>query len=191
MPKKPNPRKASDYERHRAESERLGVLDFFEDLIDKGNNPGFAAMLAQRQPPGSKGTERAFLEGMHGWADNVSKECATELHRQAKNAGIATQGKKYIGGLGRPTDPGAWVSTMDDVTETAKRKGLTVTGAINYQAPAQKPKRVRMAEDLVQHQMAVECHKDPGLAEKVKKSPKKMRDLREKVINKHSKPVKE
>ena len=76
MPKKPNPRKASDYERHRAESERLGVLDFFEDLIDKGNNPGFAAMLAQRQPPGSKGTERAFLEGMHGWADNVPQTVA-------------------------------------------------------------------------------------------------------------------
>ena len=55
--------------RHRAECERLGCAEFFDQLIEEGNNPGFAAMLAQRRPPGTKGTDRTFLEGSHHWAD--------------------------------------------------------------------------------------------------------------------------
>ena len=112
--------KNPDYERYRKQCEEAGRVDFYEHLILEGNNPGFAAMLAMQRPAGTKGTERAFLEGQQHWADKISHDCATELHRQAKNAGISTQGKKYIGGLGRPTDKMAWVSTQDDVSAALK-----------------------------------------------------------------------
>ena len=92
-------RKNKDYDRYRKQCEDSGRLDFYEHLIDEGNNPGFAAMLAMQSPAGAKGTERAFLEGQQHWADKIHPKGAQELHRQAKKAGISTQGKKYISGL--------------------------------------------------------------------------------------------
>jgi len=111
-----------------------------------------------------------------------------ELHRQAKKAGISTQGKKYIGGIGRPTDPMAWISTQDDVLTALKAKGLSAVGGVNYQAPEQEFKKSkRMADDVVHRFMSEELQKNPELAKKVKKSPKALKNLKEKVINKHSK----
>jgi hypothetical protein len=174
-------------DRHRAECERLGCVDFFDHLIEEGNNSGFAAMLAQRRPPGSKGTDRAFLEGTHGWADRMWPVNARNIHSIAKKAGISTQGKIYKGGLGRPNDPMAWISSAGDVLAAAKAKGYTVTGAVNYQAPAQQPKRIKMADDVAHDYMRRELAADPALAEKVKKKPKKLMELKEKVVEKHSK----
>ena len=174
-------------DRHRAECERLGCVEFFDHLIEEGNNSGFAAMLAQRRPPGSKGTDRAFLEGTHGWADKMWKANAKSIHDIAKKAGIATQGKVYKGGLGKPNDPMAWVSSTSDVLAAAKAKGYTVTGAVNYQAPAQQPKRKKMADDIAADYMQRELAADPALVEKVKKKPKKLMELKEKVVEKFSK----
>ena len=179
--------KHRDYERYRKECEEVGREDFYDHLIEEGNNPGFAAMLAMQRPAGTKGTERAFLQGQHNWADKISYEAAEALHWQAKKAGISTQGKKYIGGLGRPTDPQAWISTQDDVRGALKRKGLSAVGGVNYKAPEQEFKKKRMGNDVIQRFMAEELQNNPDLAKKVKKNPKKLQDLKNKVIQKHSK----
>ena len=52
-----------DYIRYYKQCDDAGRVDFYEYLINEGNNPGFAAMLAMQKPAGTKGTERAFLEG--------------------------------------------------------------------------------------------------------------------------------
>ena len=181
-------RKNKDYDRYRKQCEDSGRPDFYEHLIDEGNNPGFAAMLAMQSPAGAKGTERAFLEGQQHWADKIHPKGAQELHRQAKKAGISTQGKKYISGLGRPNDPMAWISTQDDVKAALKAKGFSATGGVNYEAPPQEfKKKKRMGDDVVNRFMSEELQKNPSLREEVSKSPKKLKALKNKVIEKHSK----
>ena len=44
-----------------------------------------------------------------------------------------------------------------------------------------------MSNDVVQRFMAEELQNNPDLAKKVKKNPKKLQDLKNKVIQKHSK----
>jgi len=172
-------------DRHRAECERLGCAEFFDQLIEDGNNSGFAAMLAQRRPPGSKGTDRAFLEGTHGWADKMWTANARDIHSMAKKAGISTQGKIYKGGLGRPNDPMAWVSSTSDVLAAAKAKGLTCSGAVNYQAPKQQPKRKALADDIRDNYVGNILAAEPKTLEKVKKNPKAINEVRERVVEKH------
>ena len=177
-----------DYTRYYKQCDDAGRVDFYEYLINEGNNPGFAAMLAMQKPAGTKGTERAFLEGQQHWADKISHDAADALHTMAKKAGISTQGKKYIGGIGKPDDPMAWISTQDDVRYALKEKGLSATGGVNYKAPEQEFEgRKKLADDLVEDYMAKELMTDKSLLEKVKKSPKALRNLKEKVINKHTK----
>jgi hypothetical protein len=181
------------YDRFKSECEERGpaCAEFYDSLIDKGSNPGFAAMLALQQPCGTKGTDRTFLENTHGWADRMWPDNAKQLHKIAKRAGISTQGKIYKGGLGGASDPMAWVSDTSDVLAAAKAKGYTVTGAVEYDAPKQRPKRKRLAADIRETYVAKELMRDPGLAEKARKNPKKLQELREKVVEKHSRKVKD
>ena len=177
-----------DYERYRKQCEESNRLEFYEYLIDEGNNPGFAAMLAMQSPSGAKGTERAFLEGQHNWADSISENAASALHDIAKKAGISTQGKKYIGGLGRPNDPMAWISTQDDVRAALKEKGLSSVGGVNYKSPEREFKgRKKLSDDIVNTYVQKELKKNKGLAEEVAKSPKKLNNLKQKIISKHAK----
>ena len=162
-------------------------LAFYDRLIDEGNKPQFAAMLALQSPPGTKGTERSFNEGSHSWADKLFSKNRDYIFTTARKAGINPTGKVYKGGIGRPDDPMAWVSGPDDVLAACKSKGLSGKGAVNYDAPKQKFKKKRMGKDVMDRYVQMELMKDPGLVEKVRKRPKKMRDIHEKVIDKHSK----
>ena len=162
-------------------------LAFYDRLIDEGNKPQFAAMLALQSPPGTKGTERSFNEGSHSWADKLFSKNRDYIFTTARKAGINPTGKVYKGGIGRPDDPMAWVSGPDDVLAACKSKGLSVKGAVNYDAPKQKFKKKRMGKDVMDRYVQMELMKDPGVVEKVRKRPKKMRDIQEKVIDKHSK----
>jgi len=173
--------------RHRAECERLGCAEFFDQLIEEGNNPGFAAMLAQRRPPGTKGTDRTFLEGSHHWADKMGKTNRKHVFEQAKKAGISTQGKVYKGGIGKPNDPMAWVSSSGDVLAACKEKGFSCEGAVNYKAPAQRPKRKALADDIRDGYVRGILAKEPKTLEKVKKNPKAIREVQERVVSKHGK----
>jgi hypothetical protein len=50
-----------------------------------------------------------------------------------------------------------------------------------------EPKKVQMAEDIVQGYVQKELEKSPKLREKVRKNPKKLKEVREQVISTHSK----
>jgi hypothetical protein len=104
---------------------------------------------------------------------------------EAKKAGISTQGKVYKGGLGRPNDPMAWVGSSGDVLAVCKEKGFSCEGAVDYKAPERRIKKKRLADDITHGFMQKELASDPSLRERVKKNPKKLVELKEKVIEKH------
>ena len=156
-------------------------------ILAKGETAEWAAMCALRQAPGSRGTERAFSEGASRQMGRMSDITRRSLLAAARRAGIATDGKCYKGGLGRPDDPAAWVSTSDDVLAVAKARNLTVDGAVRHKGVEHcgPPKRVRLATDIVDQLERDYRAEDPGLDQKVRKSPKARRELRERIVDKH------
>ena len=154
--------------------------------LQAGGTPAFAAMCALQTPPGTKGTDRAFMEGRmnNQQLDGMPKLQAEYITRDARSAGINISGKYYCGGLadGRGwKDPEAWVSSNDDILRVAKKRNKSVTGSVNYDAgAAPPPKRVALSERIIKEEIAREKRLDPGI--------KDTRALREKIIEKHAHP---
>lgn len=166
----------------------------YDQAIANGASPIFADMLAHQQPPGTKGTDRAFLEGklnnndigeMPGWMQQRFKE-------QIKQSGENVTGKVYVSALARkkrdvqpgetwgPGDTYAYVSDVSELRAKAQSLGLEGDGIIKTRAPDRPPTPdVPLAEDLVRNQMAMEIAKNPGLK-------KNLGELRHNVIEKHA-----
>lgn len=142
----------------------------------------FAIMCALQVAPGTKGSDRAFMEGrMNGQQfDEMPKASAQWMLREAKAAGINVSGKYYCGGLAdkrRWQDPEAWVSSNDDILRVAKKRRLSVSGTVNYDPGPADPKRKLISESIVHEEVA----------KALKRNPKaKVGELREKVIDKHA-----
>jgi hypothetical protein len=155
---------------------------------ESGVDKVFAAMRACRRSPGAANCDQHFNRArrahMNGMGRNADKLCAV-----AQKAGISTQGKFYVGGLGRYTDPHAWVSTIDDVVEVAKKKNLNLEGVVNHKASAVElaPPKKTLAPDIVRRWVKRYCAEDPGLAAKCRKSKVALGDLKEKILHKHGK----
>ena len=166
------------------EAERL-----FEQILANGESVEWAAMCACQQPPGSRNTDRAFCQGAQKRMNSMGDYLRNQIVKRAEAAGISTQGKFYKAGLGRYTDPAAWVSTADDVLAVAKARNLNVEGVINHKAAERdmKPKRVKLAPDIVRSTERELLKASPELAAKVKKNPKARRELREAIVAKHGK----
>lgn len=154
-----------------------------------GESENMAVIIAMRTPPGTRYTERAFMEGR---AHNPFGSQSDLLNRvaiaDANEAGISTAGKVFMGGLadGRMfRDPMAWVSGYDDVKRVCAMRGRSCEGAVNYRAPDMPPTPdVPLAEDLIQEMALKECVENPDEVRKMKKG-----DLREKVIHKYGAPA--
>lgn len=151
-----------------------------------GGSEKFAAMCALQTPPGSKGSDRAFMEGRmnNQQLDGMPRRQAEYISRDARAAGINISGKYYCGGLADQRgwkDPEAWVSSSDDVLRVAKKRGKSVSGSVNYDAgPPPPPKRVALSERIIKEEIARERRLNPGL--------KVTRELREKIIHRHAHP---
>ena len=160
-------------------------------LRESGVDPVFANMRACRRASGAMNTDRHFNAHSRQRMLSMGKNC-DKLGRLAQRAGIQTQGKFYCGQLGSYTDPGAWVSTIDDVIDTAKRKQLTIRGAVKYDGTPEylepKPKKVQMAPDIMQDFVRKYTQEDPALKERVTKNPRALKELKEKIIAKHTRP---
>lgn len=167
-----------------ADPKRLAI---YRKVLKEDGSPRFAEMCAMQQAPGSKGTDRAFSEGAWRQMESMDKWNRDNIVKIAKKAGINTAGKCYKGGLGHYTDPAAWVSTADDVLAVAKARNLTVTGAVTHQGHVSEPKRIKLAKDVVERHAQRELQRDPALAARVKKNPKLLNSVREKVAATHSK----
>jgi hypothetical protein len=158
----------------------------YDAMLADGQPPQFAAMLACQDPPGTKGTDRALMEGGE-YLGARGEMMQQRVLQTAKAAGVDINGKRHISGLGHVTDPLSWVSSTSDVLAACRAKGLSCSGVVNHQGPEPKPiAPVPMAKDLIQEQVARRCAADPALAEKVRKNPKLKQEVAEAVIEKHA-----
>lgn len=113
----------------------------YAQAIANGASPQFADMLASRQPPGTKGTERAFMEGRNNNEDlnRMNKSLRNDLLETARKAGVSVSGKTYCSGIARfAHDPQAWVSGRDEVAARCKENGWSCEGNVNFK-PAEVP----------------------------------------------------
>ena len=146
--------------------------------LASGATERFAEMVALQTPPGTRGSERAFMENRlnNQQFDDMPARQANWLLREARAAGINPTGKVYIGGLADSRahrDPEAWVSGVDDVRRVAQKRNLHVEGAVKHEGHAVPPKRRALSERAIREAMA----RHPKMS-------------REEVIEKHAHPKK-
>lgn len=155
------------------------VQSHYRRMIRDGQTEAFALMCSLQQPPGTKGTDRALMEGrMDGsWLNSLPKRQADRMIREAKKAGISTSGKYYMSGLADKRghcDPAAWVDTTGDVMRVAEARNYEVNGAVTRKARETPPPKAReISESILSEHVAAERKKDPkakreDLVERVK-----------------------
>ncbi len=178
----------------RTDADRCGpdARALFERLLSEGKTPEAAAMYACQQAPGTRFTDRAFCQGQHRKMENMGPLVSKMLHDRAKKAGIDSRGKYYLGGLAQrgkgPTDPAAWVTCADDVLTVAKAKNLNIEGVLNRPAivKEQAPNQPGLAPDIVNNLARQALAKDPALRERVRRSKHAGQELRESIVDKHT-----
>lgn len=159
----------------------------YDIMVQNGQTPVFAHMCVSREAWSVKNSDKAFNEGQRRKMSTMSEENRDNMCRAAQKAGINTNGKYYVGGLGKYTDPHAWVSTASDVIEVCRKKNLTATGVVNHKGtPMPRPKSVDLAPDIVQKKVGERLKADPRLAERVKKGRTDVRDVVAEVKEKHA-----
>lgn len=145
------------------------VRQHYLKMIADGQSPRFAEMCALSQPPGTRGTDRAFQQGRldGNWLDSLPDHMAKRMMREAKAAGVDTTGKFYMSGLANKLghcDPKAWVSDVADVKRVARERNLEVKGIVNVEAREEAPVRrdlnPKIAKELAKKEMA----QSPGLS---------------------------
>lgn len=160
------------------------ALNLYEKALPYGER--WAAMVALQQPPGTSGTDRAFLEGRQNneQLNDMPRRQAAYVANEARQAGISISGKYYCAGIADKRgwkDPEAWVSSNDDVLRVAKKRRLHVTGNVNYDPGEAPPKRVLLSESIIKDEIKKEKRRNPKA---------KDGELREKIIEKHAYRVK-
>jgi hypothetical protein len=161
-----------------------GAIETYRNALPYGER--WATMVALQAPPGTKGTDRAFLEGRQNneQLNDMPKRQAQYVSREAREAGISISGKYYCAGIADKRgwkDPAAWVTSNDDVLRVARKRRLHVTGSVNYDPGEAPPKRVLLSESIIKDEMRKEKRKNPRA---------KDGELREKIIDKHAYKVK-
>lgn len=160
------------------------ALNLYEKALPYGER--WATMVALQQPPGTSGTDRAFLEGRQNneQLNDMPRRQAAYVAREARQAGISIAGKYYCAGIADKRgwrDPEAWVTSNDDVLRVAKKRRLHVTGNVNYDPGEAPPKRVLLSESIIKDEVQREKRRNPKA---------KDGELREKIIEKHAYKVK-
>lgn len=160
------------------------ALNLYEKALPYGER--WAAMVALQQPPGTSGTDRAFLEGRQNneQLDDMPRRQAAYVAKEARQAGISISGKYYCAGIADKRgwkDPEAWVTSNDDVLKVARKRRLHVTGNVNYDPGEAPPKRVLLSERIIKDEIRKEKRKNPHA---------KTGELRDKIIEKHAYKVK-
>jgi len=174
---------------HELESD-LTKLGVYLHLRDQGVEHRWASMTACRRGAMMTRSDRAFNQHYRQNMENMAGTFQDQVFEQARAAGISTQGKYYVSGLGRYDDPGAWVSTTDDVLTVCRERNYTATGGVAYGGhDTGPPDPIPLADDLIQESIQEELARDPALAERYRKAPQKIRpELRERVIAKYGQP---
>ena len=145
------------------------VQRHYAKMIRDGQSPAFAEMCSLGQPPGTRGTDRAFQEGRldGNWLDKLPLRQAKRMVKEAKAAGISISGKQYVSGLADKRghmDPMAWVSDTSDLKKVARAKNLNIQGIVNQEAAELPPKSsIGLNPKIVAELAKKELAKNPGL----------------------------
>jgi hypothetical protein len=138
--------------------------------IAAGASERFAEMVALSQPPGTKGTDRAFMQGRYAaeWLNQMPKQQADRMVREARAAGINTSGRFYMGGLADKRghlDPEAWIDSTADIVRVAKKRDLEVHGIVDYVPPEKPPpKPVDINPKILREHVRKEMKANPKLS---------------------------
>lgn len=147
----------------------------YDRMIRKGLSPRFAEMLALQQPPGTKNTDRAFMQGrLHNEVDN--KHDAELVVGKAKKAGIDTNGKVFISSLSDlrgAADPSAWVDSVSELRQRTLAK-------IEKRKREEEAPAVALSEPIIRDSIRQLVKANPAL------KSKKKAELREMVLAKHT-----
>lgn len=160
----------------------------YRGMRKAGQSPALAHMLAcQSAPTMGLTSDRQFNSSYRRTMSRMAPRNRDAIVAQARKAGISTDGKYYVSGLGRYDDPLAWCSTADDVKAACRKKNLTADGpGIRVKGTqVDPPKKKPLADDLVKSLERQYLSSDPALAEKCRKNGKAKAALREKIIAKH------
>ena len=155
----------------------------YERILAAGHSPRFAEMCALQRPPGVRGTDRAVMQGRYaeGWLDDMPRDQALRITREARAAGINISGKYYCAGLADKRahcDPAAWIDSAGDIKRVARLRNLTVRGVVEHQGtPEPPPEPTRLSERLIRRLSARERRHHPG---------KSRAELREIVLDKYA-----
>lgn len=166
------------------------MRQFYELMVACGTAPVLAHMLASRQAPVMGQSDRSFCESLHRSMSGMSPELRAGIVENARRAGINTDGKFHVSGLGSSSDPAAWCSTIEDARRTlAARPHLNANGLVTQRAtmkPEGPPQRKLLADDLAGEMIRKEIATDGRLREKVAKGKVKGGELREMVEDKYA-----
>ena len=137
-------------------------------VLALGYGERWAEMVALSQPPGTKGTDRAFMEGRldGNWMDGLPDRQAKWMSREAKAAGINISGKYYLSGLADKRghlDPEAWVDSVADIKRVAVKRNLNVSGIVNVEGTQVEPKPVDLNPRIAKRLAKQEIAKNPKL----------------------------
>ena len=122
-------------------------------MVEDGQTEQFAVMCALQQPPGTRGTDRSFMEGKlnQEWLNDMPRFQSERILREAKAAGISTTGRFYMSGLSDKRghcDPLAWVSTTGEIKKVAQLRNLNVTGIIEHKAEQREPTKKKFSKEI-------------------------------------------
>ncbi len=158
----------------------------YDEAITNGASPLFADMLAHQQAPGTKGTDRAFLEGRfnNNEIGSMMPWMQQGFKKKLDDAGVSAAGKVYMSSLVRkevgPGDPFAYVSDLAEAKAKCLSLGRDGWGIATVKAPEKPPTPdIPLAEDIVMEQVAREVAKNPDLR-------KNLGEVRHNVIEKHA-----
>ena len=144
------------------------VQEHYRRMILAGQTPQFAEMAALQQPPGTKGTDRALMQGRYNmeYMGSMTGPMANRMLREARNAGINVSGKFYMGGLADKRahlDPKAWIDSVADIKKVAEERSLHVQGIVDYTPPEQPPPKSRDIDpEILRENVRKELKRNPG-----------------------------
>jgi hypothetical protein len=167
------------YEVRQAGDEAIAT---YKRSLASGATEQFAIMCALQCPPGTRGSDRAFMEGRYNnqQLDAMPERQAKYVAAEAKAAGINISGKYYVGGLADNRgwrDPEAWVSGNDEVLKVAQKRRRAVSGSVIYDPGPAPPQRKLINEKIVREEVARAKRANPRA---------KVGELREQIIAKHA-----
>ena len=158
------------------------AIDTYQRSVAAGSSERFAVMVALQTPPGTSGSDRAFMQGRmnNQQLDEMPAHSARWMVKEARKAGINISGKYYCGGIADHRgwkDPEAWVSSNDDVLNVAKKRRMSVSGSVNYDPGPAPPQRKILSERIIKEEVAKAKRHNPRA---------KSGELREQIIERHA-----